>query len=54
MQSYLLAIVAAEYVLGLVPRGTHTWDKFITPEHIKHVLAASVFLFVYLCFFFRL
>jgi cyclopropane fatty-acyl-phospholipid synthase-like methyltransferase len=30
-RSYALAIVAAEYVLGLVPRGTHQWERFITP-----------------------
>ena len=30
-RSYALAIVAAEYVLGLVPRGTHQWERFVTP-----------------------
>lgn len=29
--SYLLGVVAAEYVLGLVPKGTHDWKKFINP-----------------------
>jgi len=27
-----LAIVAAEYVLRLVPPGTHEWAKFVAPE----------------------
>jgi len=34
MQSYALAIVAAEYVLGWVPRGTHDWNKFLTPAEL--------------------
>lgn len=34
MKSYALAIVAAEYVLRWLPRGTHQWDKFITPEEL--------------------
>ena len=32
--SYALAIVAAEYVLEWVPRGTHDWNKFLTPEEV--------------------
>ena len=30
-KAYLLAVVGAEYVLGLLPRGTHDYAKFITP-----------------------
>lgn len=37
-QSYLLAIVGAEYVLGIVPKGTHTWEKFVSPIEIKNIL----------------
>ncbi|GAB6070315.1 bifunctional 3-demethylubiquinone 3-O-methyltransferase/2-octaprenyl-6-hydroxy phenol methylase [Thiomicrorhabdus hydrogeniphila] len=33
-KSYLLAIFAAEQVLNLVPKGTHTHDKFITPAEM--------------------
>ncbi|WP_127470871.1 bifunctional 2-polyprenyl-6-hydroxyphenol methylase/3-demethylubiquinol 3-O-methyltransferase UbiG [Thiomicrorhabdus aquaedulcis] len=33
-KSYLLAIVAAEHVLNLVPKGTHTHQKFITPAEL--------------------
>jgi 2-polyprenyl-6-hydroxyphenyl methylase/3-demethylubiquinone-9 3-methyltransferase len=33
-KSYALAIVAAEYVLGWLPRGTHQWDRFVTPEEL--------------------
>ena len=38
-RSYALAIIAAEYVLGLVPKGTHDWQRFITPGA---ALASSV------------
>ncbi len=31
VESLLLAKVAAEYVLRMVPVGTHDWQKFITP-----------------------
>jgi 2-polyprenyl-6-hydroxyphenyl methylase/3-demethylubiquinone-9 3-methyltransferase len=33
-KSYALAIVAAEYVLGWLPRGTHNWNRFITPDEL--------------------
>jgi 2-polyprenyl-6-hydroxyphenyl methylase / 3-demethylubiquinone-9 3-methyltransferase len=34
MASYALAIVAAEYVLRWLPRGTHDWNRFVTPEEM--------------------
>lgn len=33
-KSYLLAIVGAEYVLNMVPRGTHDYLKFIKPSEL--------------------
>ena len=33
-KSHLFAIVGAEYVLGLVPAGTHDWRRFITPGEL--------------------
>lgn len=36
-KSYLQAIVGAEYVLGLVPKGTHDWEKFITPAELARM-----------------
>ena len=35
-KAWALAIVGAEYVLGWLPRGTHQWDRFVTPEELKH------------------
>ncbi len=33
-RSYLFAILGAEYVLQLLPRGTHDWRKFIRPAEL--------------------
>lgn len=33
-KSFLFAIVGAEYVLGMLPRGTHEYGKFITPDEL--------------------
>jgi 2-polyprenyl-6-hydroxyphenyl methylase/3-demethylubiquinone-9 3-methyltransferase len=35
MKSFALAIVGAEYVLRWVPRGTHDWNKFVTPQELE-------------------
>src|SRR5271165_4912370 len=38
-KSFALAIVGAEYVLRWLPRGTHQWDRFVTPDELaKHLL----------------
>jgi len=33
-KSFALAIVGAEYVLGWLPRGTHSWSKFVKPSEL--------------------
>jgi 2-polyprenyl-6-hydroxyphenyl methylase/3-demethylubiquinone-9 3-methyltransferase len=33
-KSFLFAIVGAEYVLNLLPKGTHEYDKFIRPSEL--------------------
>jgi 2-polyprenyl-6-hydroxyphenyl methylase/3-demethylubiquinone-9 3-methyltransferase len=33
-KSFLFAIVGAEYVLNLLPRGTHTYEKMIRPSEL--------------------
>jgi 2-polyprenyl-6-hydroxyphenyl methylase/3-demethylubiquinone-9 3-methyltransferase len=35
-KSYLFAIVGAEYLLNLLPRGTHDWSRFIKPSELAH------------------
>lgn len=42
-KSYALAIVAAEYVLGWLPRGTHDWQRFVMPEELQSHLGAAGF-----------
>lgn len=34
VKSFLLAIVGAEYVMGLLPRGTHEYERFIRPAEL--------------------
>jgi 2-polyprenyl-6-hydroxyphenyl methylase/3-demethylubiquinone-9 3-methyltransferase len=34
-KSYLLAVVGAEYVLGMLPKGTHDYAKFIKPSELS-------------------
>ncbi|XP_041844975.1 ubiquinone biosynthesis O-methyltransferase, mitochondrial isoform X2 [Melanotaenia boesemani] len=41
--SYALAIVVAEQLLRIVPRGTHDWEKFITPEELERLLESNGF-----------
>jgi 2-polyprenyl-6-hydroxyphenyl methylase/3-demethylubiquinone-9 3-methyltransferase len=42
-KSFALAIVGAEYVLRWLPRGTHQWDKFVTPDELaRHLLASKL------------
>ncbi len=35
-KAYLFAVIGAEYVLGLLPRGTHEYAKFIKPSELAH------------------
>jgi 2-polyprenyl-6-hydroxyphenyl methylase / 3-demethylubiquinone-9 3-methyltransferase len=38
LKSFALAIVGAEYVLRWLPRGTHQWEKFVTPNELEAAL----------------
>jgi 2-polyprenyl-6-hydroxyphenyl methylase/3-demethylubiquinone-9 3-methyltransferase len=40
-KSYLFAIVGAEYVLRMLPRGTHDYAKFIRPSELSHWIRAA-------------
>ena len=37
LKSYMLLIIGAEYVLRWLPRGTHDWKKFITPQELEAI-----------------
>ncbi|RUT29464.1 bifunctional 2-polyprenyl-6-hydroxyphenol methylase/3-demethylubiquinol 3-O-methyltransferase UbiG [Arsenicitalea aurantiaca] len=38
LRAYALAIVGAEHVLRWLPKGTHEWKKFITPEELTALI----------------
>ncbi len=40
-KSYALGIVAAEYVLNWVPKGTHDWDRFVKPSELAQLAISS-------------
>jgi len=40
-KSYLFAVIGAEYVLRLLPRGTHDYAKFIKPAELAQFCRAS-------------
>lgn len=41
LRAFALAIVGAEYVLGWLPRGTHDWEKFVTPDELADAVEAG-------------
>jgi 2-polyprenyl-6-hydroxyphenyl methylase/3-demethylubiquinone-9 3-methyltransferase len=41
LKSYLMAVVGAEYVLNMLPRGTHTYDRFIKPSELSRWARAA-------------
>lgn len=40
-KSYLVAIIGAEHIMRWLPKGTHEWSKFITPDELFELLSAS-------------
>ena len=42
-RSYLSAIIAAEYLLRLLPRGTHDYARFIKPSELQQALSQNMF-----------
>lgn len=43
LKSLLYAIIGAEYIMRLLPKGTHHFEKFITPAELsRHVRSASM------------
>lgn len=41
LRSYAMAIVGAEYVLRWLPKGTHDWQKFVTPDELSSTIAVQ-------------
>lgn len=40
-KSFAMAIVGAEYVMRWLPKGTHQWSKFITPDELYDLLGKA-------------
>jgi len=41
LKSFLMAIVGAEYLLGLIPRGTHEYERLIRPSELARWARAA-------------
>ena len=41
LKAWALAIAGAEYVLRWLPRGTHQWDRFVTPEELARYCSGA-------------
>ncbi|MGX0875664.1 2-polyprenyl-6-hydroxyphenyl methylase/3-demethylubiquinone-9 3-methyltransferase [Roseovarius sp. MBR-154] len=40
-KSFAMAIVGAEYVMRWLPKGTHEWSKFITPDELCGLISQA-------------
>lgn len=40
-KSYLVTIIGAEHIMRWLPKGTHEWDKFITPDELFAMIEAA-------------
>jgi len=40
-KSFLVAIIGAEHIMRWLPRGTHDWSKFITPDELCKLLSEA-------------
>ncbi|MEM8978737.1 MAG: bifunctional 2-polyprenyl-6-hydroxyphenol methylase/3-demethylubiquinol 3-O-methyltransferase UbiG [Pseudomonadota bacterium] len=40
-KSYLMAIVGAEHIMRWLPKGTHEWNKFITPDELFDLMTKA-------------
>jgi 2-polyprenyl-6-hydroxyphenyl methylase/3-demethylubiquinone-9 3-methyltransferase len=43
LRSFASAIVGAEYILRWLPKGTHEWDKFVTPDELTDAIRHAGF-----------
>ncbi len=40
-KSYMMAIIGAEHIMRWLPKGTHEWSKFITPEELFDLMRTA-------------
>jgi 2-polyprenyl-6-hydroxyphenyl methylase/3-demethylubiquinone-9 3-methyltransferase len=40
-KAYLFAVIGAEYLLRMLPKGTHDYDKFITPSELSQYIRSA-------------
>ncbi len=40
-KSYLMAIIGAEHIMRWLPKGTHEWNKFITPDELFDLMSQA-------------
>ena len=40
-KSFAVAIVGAEHIMRWLPRGTHEWSKFITPDELQEMIGVA-------------
>jgi ubiquinone biosynthesis O-methyltransferase len=41
--SYITTIKVAEDIIGIIPKGTHEWDKYVTVEEMEDILITNGF-----------
>ena len=40
-KSFMMAIIGAEYIMRWLPKGTHEWNKFITPDELFELISSA-------------
>ncbi len=40
-KSYMMAIIGAEHVMRWLPKGTHEWSKFVTPDELFELIGKA-------------
>ncbi|MCC5873543.1 MAG: bifunctional 2-polyprenyl-6-hydroxyphenol methylase/3-demethylubiquinol 3-O-methyltransferase UbiG [Gammaproteobacteria bacterium] len=41
LAGFVVGIVGAEYITGLLPRGTHQWSRFVRPDELEELLQSG-------------
>ncbi|KAK4883897.1 hypothetical protein RN001_000168 [Aquatica leii] len=37
-RSWIMSVILIQEILNIIPRGTHSWDKFISPDNVSEML----------------